>query len=246
MIISVFFSVLFTSFISGILGMGGGLILMGIFSILLPITSAMMIHGLTQMAANGFRAFLLRKDIQFRVLSPYLIGSLLSFLLFTSIQFVPSKEFVLIALGLSPLLGFSLSNKIDFDILKKQNAMLCGAVIMATQIMAGASGPLLDVFFLNSKMNRHQVIATKSFTQSFSHFLKLGYFGAIAYLSQKGLDPDLNWYLFPLVVLTAFTGTRLGKSVLDKISEQQFKSYGKSFAIGIGLFYFGRGIMGFF
>lgn len=244
MILSVFISVLFTSFLSGILCMGGGLILMGIFSILFPITSAMIIHAVTQMASNSSRAYLFRKDIQYKVFIPYLIGSLFSLAIFSSIYFLPSKEFVLIALGLSPLLGFAFGEKLKFDILKKSNAFLCGVLVMATQIMAGASGPILDVFYLNSDLNKQQVIATKSFTQSFSHLLKLAYYGSLL-LSSTKISVEFSWYIFPIAIFTALLGTRLGKMFLDKLSEQQFRKYGKSFAIGIGLFYFSKGVVGF-
>ena len=55
------FSTLVTSFISGILGMAGGMILMGVLLALLPLPAAMMLHGISQFASNGGRAFMLRK-----------------------------------------------------------------------------------------------------------------------------------------------------------------------------------------
>ena len=53
-------SALVTSFISGILGMAGGMILMGILLAMMPLPQAMMLHGLTQLSANGWRAWLWR------------------------------------------------------------------------------------------------------------------------------------------------------------------------------------------
>ena len=47
-----------TSFLSGIFGMAGGMILVGILLALLPLPDAMMLHGVTQMASNGWRALL--------------------------------------------------------------------------------------------------------------------------------------------------------------------------------------------
>jgi len=49
-------AVLSTSFVSGIFGMAGGMILMGILLAIMPLAAAMVLHGLTQMAANGWRA----------------------------------------------------------------------------------------------------------------------------------------------------------------------------------------------
>ena len=51
-------SSLVTSFISGILGMAGGMILMGILLAVVPLPQAMMLHGITQLASNGWRAVL--------------------------------------------------------------------------------------------------------------------------------------------------------------------------------------------
>ena len=52
-----------TAFLSGIFGMAGGLILMGVLLALMPVPAAMMLHGVTQLASNGWRAFLWRDHI---------------------------------------------------------------------------------------------------------------------------------------------------------------------------------------
>lgn len=52
-----------TSVISAVFGMAGGMILMGLYAATLPVRVAMVLHGVTQLFANGFRAFLLRERI---------------------------------------------------------------------------------------------------------------------------------------------------------------------------------------
>jgi uncharacterized membrane protein YfcA len=44
-----------TSFISGIFGMAGGMILLGILLAFMPLAPAMVLHGLVQMASSGWR-----------------------------------------------------------------------------------------------------------------------------------------------------------------------------------------------
>src|SRR5256885_14728726 len=51
-----------TAFLSGLFGMAGGLILIGVLLTILPLPSAMVLHAITQMASNGWRAFLWRGD----------------------------------------------------------------------------------------------------------------------------------------------------------------------------------------
>ena len=42
-----------TAFLSGLFGMAGGLILIGVLLTILPLPSAMVLHAITQMASNG-------------------------------------------------------------------------------------------------------------------------------------------------------------------------------------------------
>src|SRR5437868_10458376 len=80
-------------------------------------------------------------------------------------------------------------------------------------LMAGVSGPILDVFFVRSKMTRHAVVATKSMTQSFSHVLKIAYFGGLLATGRGTVDP----WLAGVMVLLAFTGTTLSRRVLERM-----------------------------
>ena len=73
------FATFVTSFISGILGMAGGMILMGVLITALPVATAMLLHGITQLAANGWRAWMLRGSIDWRVFRGYAIGSVAAF-----------------------------------------------------------------------------------------------------------------------------------------------------------------------
>ena len=45
-----------TSFLSGIFGMAGGMILIGVLLVLLPVQTAMVLHAVTQIASCGWRA----------------------------------------------------------------------------------------------------------------------------------------------------------------------------------------------
>ncbi|MFT5929082.1 MAG: putative PurR-regulated permease PerM, partial [Candidatus Azotimanducaceae bacterium] len=67
---------LFTSLVSGVLSMAGGMILMGIFGLFLSIPTAMVLHGIAQAVSNGSRIWLHRQHIRWGVLLPYALGSL--------------------------------------------------------------------------------------------------------------------------------------------------------------------------
>ena len=55
-----------TAFLSGLFGMAGGLILIGVLLALMPLPTAMVLHAITQMASNGWRALLWRAHIRWQ------------------------------------------------------------------------------------------------------------------------------------------------------------------------------------
>jgi len=59
----------------------------------------MMLHGITQMASNGWRAWLWRSYVDWRVFRGYAYGALLALALFAAIHLVVSKALALIILG---------------------------------------------------------------------------------------------------------------------------------------------------
>ena len=67
--VAILIATLATAFLSSIFGMLGGLILMGILASILPIASAMVLHGLIQLTSNGYRAWLNRKDIVWAIVT---------------------------------------------------------------------------------------------------------------------------------------------------------------------------------
>ncbi len=80
-----------TSFISGIFGMAGGMLLIGFLLLLLPVPVAMVFHGVIQIAANGWRSWLWRYHINWRVVAEFGLGSLFSLVIFSSFAFVPPQ-----------------------------------------------------------------------------------------------------------------------------------------------------------
>src|SRR5882672_10303574 len=95
-------SAVVTSFISGILGMAGGMILMGILLAMMPLPAAMMLHGVTQLASNAWRALLWRDEVVWKVFRGYAYGALAALAFFAAVQLVVSKPISLIVMGLTP------------------------------------------------------------------------------------------------------------------------------------------------
>ena len=207
--------VVVTSFLSGIFGMAGGMILMGILLTMMPLPAAMMMHGVTQLASNGWRALLWRKSVDWRVFRGYVLGAMVALALFAMLQLVVSKPVALIVMGLTPFLSLALPESLHLNVERRGHSFSCGLICSSLSLTAGVSGPILDVFFIRSKMTRHAVVATKAMTQSFSHLQKIVYFGAMVAGARGVVEP----WLAVVLVLTAFAGTSLSRRVLERMND---------------------------
>ena len=230
---------LVTSFISGILGMAGGMILMGVLLALMPLPAAMMLHGVCQFAANGWRAVMLRREIDWRVFRGYAMGAFLALALFAMLKLVVSKPIALIAMGLLPFVALLLPEELHLNVERRGQSFACGFVCSAIALLAGISGPILDVFFVRSKMTRHKVVATKASTQSLSHILKIAYFGGVLAVEGGKVEP----WLAAVMVALAFVGTTLSRQVLEKITDAKFRLWTRWTVMTLGLFYLASGVV---
>ena len=226
---------LLTSLVSGVFGMAGGLMLMGALAMVLPVQAALVTHGLIQLVANGWRAVLHRKHVQWRIVGFYALGSAAVALLISFISFVPSKSLLYLLLGLVPGLTWLPRRILQLDAAKPPQAVLCGVLVTGLNLLAGVAGPLLDIFFIRTEMTRHRIVATKATTQVFSHLAKVIVYGApLIRLGGKGMPPA---WVFALAVPLAMAGTVLGGRVLDRLTDKHFLAWTRYIVTGIGLIY---------
>tara|TARA_B100000965_G_scaffold236425_1_gene198116 strand:+ start:1188 stop:1940 length:753 start_codon:yes stop_codon:yes gene_type:complete len=229
-----------TAFLSSIFGMLGGLILMGILISFLAVGPAMVLHGLIQATSNGYRAWLNRSDINWRIILTLLIGCSLSLIFLIFVAFVPSKILVIFSLGILPFVAWLVPKELSLDITKPMIGVLAGAVVVGTNLVAGVGGPLLDIFFQRVDMTRHQVVATKAVAQTIGHISKIVFFGGLltAFSLENWPEPD---FLFVLIIFSVI-GTTLGKRVLDIIDDKFFFRWTQIIVLSVGAIFIVRGL----
>lgn len=228
--------VLATSVLSGIVGMAGGMILMAVLVAVYTVPVAMILHGVTQAGANGSRTWFLRHHVRWAVLWPYLAGSLLCVGTFALFRFVPDRGLVLILIGTMPWLALLLPRHLAIEVEYPATAFGCGLIVTAGQLLAGASGPLLDLFFQRSRLDRRQIVATKAVTQTLGHLLKLGYYGGLLTLAGEPVFArgEAPVWLFLLVVPVAILGTLVGTRILERLDETLFRRISGQIILTLG------------
>lgn len=232
-------AVFVTAFISGIFGMAGGLILMGVLAMILPVSAAMVVHGVVQTVSNGWRAVLLRNWIDWRILGIYLTGSATAAAALFFAAFELPKPWLFVVLGLVPAVIWIPKNWLKLDAGNPVQAAICGFLVTGLNTVAGVSGPLVDVFFVAAPRDRRIIVATKAATQVVSHLVKVAYY--IAPAIAAGALPQTHWLLIagPLAII----GTTLGARLLEVMSDVQFRNWTKWIVTGIGAIYVLRGIL---
>src|SRR6476469_10519201 len=205
-----------TSFISGIFGMAGGMLLIGFLLMMMPVPVAMVFHGVIQIAANGWRSYLWRHHINWRVVLEFGIGSVFSLVVFSSFAFVPPKWAVLMAIGLTPFIALSVPLSLAPNIERRGQAFLAGAIGGALQLVSGVTGPILDIFYVRSGMTRQMKVSTTSGEQVMGHLTKVTYFGTlVADPGGRGLE---QWLVMGFAAVFAVLGTTLTRGVVDRLS----------------------------
>lgn len=227
-----------TSFISGIFGMAGGMILIGFLLLMLPVPVAMVFHGVIQIAANGWRAWLWRQHINWKVVLQFGIGTFCALAIFSTVSFVPSKPMVLLMVGIVPFIALAVPQRFAPNIERRGQAFFAGLIGGAIQLVAGVTGPLLDIFYVRSGMTRQVNVATKAAAIMLGHVSKVIYFGTL--VAHPGGHDPMQWLVMAVAVACAVLGTNLSRRLLDRMSDKQFYWWTRRVVLAVGAFYIGQ------
>jgi uncharacterized membrane protein YfcA len=231
-------TILVTSFISGIFGMAGGLILLGVLLVFMDVAPAMVLFGTIQTAANGWRAALWMRYVDWGIVWRYLVGSTLMFLALLWVSFLPSKAMIYLGLGLIPFGADLLPRRLTPDITRPGAPYICGAFIILLQLLAGAAGHILDVFFQKSRLDRKTIVATKAVTQVTGHLYRIAYFGSFT----AAFDTSIPAWAYVAAIALAFAGTSLAALVLVRMTDDGFRMWSKRITLGVSVSYLARGL----
>jgi len=153
-------------------------------------------------------------------------------------RLVVGKAAALILMGCTPFVALLLPEKLHLNVERRGHSFLCGLICVAISLTAGIAGPILDIFFVRSKMTRHKVVATKALTQTLSHLLKIGYFGGVLAIRGNEVSP---WLAGTMVAL-AFVGTSLSRQVLERMTDASFRKWTRWTVMTLGTLYLASGI----
>ena len=230
-------SVFLTSMLSGIFGMAGGLVLLGILLLILPVGTAIAVQGAIQLIANGSRAFFSRAYIDLRVLAIMTAGLLVAAAALFILRYTPDLATVCITVGLLPILLWIPQSWLALDASKPHHAFICGLLGGGINLAVGVAGPTIDMFFIRTPMDRRTIIATKAAAQVVNHAAKIAF-----YWSATATLAPFEWGAIALAAPFAVLGTSAGHWVLQRLTDANFKRWTRLIVTPIGIYYVARGI----
>ena len=227
-------TIVFSSFVSGVFGMAGGLVLLGVLLAYFDVATGMILFSIIQLFAAGWRVVQWRSYVLWPIFGWYLAGAVLAFAGMWMIAFVPDKAMVYLALGLMPFVVEALPASLRPSIEWRGVPFLTGVVTTIVQILAGVGGLLLDIFFQKSTLDRKTTNATKAVAQTSSHIGRALYFGSLSGVGDLPL-----WATAPAILL-AIAGTSLAPIVIERMSDHGFRQWTRVVIFAISVIYLAR------
>jgi uncharacterized membrane protein YfcA len=228
-------TVVLSSFISGVFGMAGGMVLLGVLLVYFDVATAMVLFSIIQFVANGWRALHWRRFVVWPIFYGYIAGAVIGFAVMRYFAFGPSKAMVYILLGLMPFSVEVMPESVRPNIEWRGVPFVTGFFTTVVQLLAGVGGTFLDIFFNKSRLDRKTTVATKAVTQTFSHLVRTAYFGSLAGVGNLQMS-----VLGPGIVL-ALVGAIAAPFVLERMTDHGFRHWTRAIIYTISTVYLIRG-----
>ena len=228
-------TIISTSFISGLFGMAGGMILVGVLLIYFDVATGMVIFSIIQFVANGWRAVLWWRFVLWRIFFVYVAGAVLSFAIMRYVAIVPGKAAVYLGLGAMPFAIELLPKDVRPNIEWRGVPFITGVLTTVIQLLTGVGGLFLDIFFQKSMLDRKTTVATKAACHTFGHVFRFGYFAPLG-----GMSDALPLWAIGGAVVLAVTSTALAPLVLNRMTDHGFRRWTRVLIFAVGATYLAR------
>ena len=205
------------SFIAASLGLGGGLLVLAAMTLFLPPTVLIPIHAVVQIGSNGFRAFLMRRDILYSVIPAFVIGTLIGSYIGGKTLYSHWKSGCCRQSLVSSCFTPPGPRNLKAPTLARRSSLAAACSAGFATMFVGGTGPLVAPFVNAACKERQQVVSTHASLMTFQHLFKVILFGVLGF--------SFGPYIPLLVGLVGFgvCGTIVGKRVLDKLPEKVFR-----------------------
>ena len=204
---------LMTSFISAAFGIGGGFTLIALLALLLPPAVLIPIHGIVQLGSNAGRVGIMLKQVVWRPVLPFVIGTVIGASLGAMVVFQLPPWSVQLALGIFIILAVFTK----LPPIQQRYILLGGVASSFLTMFFGATGNFIAAMVKSMNLDPMPHVATHSLMMTFQHFVKVLIFGLIGF--------HFGPYMILIIgmMISGFIGTIIGSRFLTKAGGRYFK-----------------------
>ena len=204
---------LVTSFISAAFGIGGGFTLIALLALLLPPAALIPIHGIVQFGSNAGRVGIMLKDVVWRPVLPFVIGTVIGAGLGAMVVVQLPPWAVQLTLGF--FIIWAVFAKLPP--IQQRYILLGGVVSSFLTMFFGATGNFIAAMVKSMNLEPVPHVATHSLMMTFQHFVKVLIFGLIGF--------QFGPYMILIIgmLISGFIGTVIGSRFLTKAGGRYFK-----------------------
>lgn len=216
----------FTSALTAAFGVGGGVAMLALMGLFVPVAALIPVHGAVQLGSNTGRAWHQRAHVRTDIFAPFLAGSLAGALAgaFLVVQ-LPDAILKLILGAFIVVVTWTTIPGIER--LGRAGLAVGSAVTALVTMFVGATGPLLSAFFAQIiPGDRKALVATHAAGMTVQHLLKVVVFGVAGFAFAQWLP------LVAAMIASGYLGTVHGSAWLERLPEATFRRW---FRIGITL-----------
>ena len=214
----------FTSALTAAFGVGGGIAMLTLMGLFVPVASLIPVHGAVQLGSNTGRAWHQRAFVRMDIAGPFIAGSLVGAIAGAFLVVQLPDALLKLILGTFVLL-LTWTKIPGIERLSMLGLGLASIVLAVATMLVGATGPLVSAIFANLfQDDRKALVATHAVAMTAQHFLKIVVFGVAGFAFHAWLP------LIAAMVLSGYLGTVYGTRLLERLPEEAFRKW---FRIGL-------------
>jgi uncharacterized membrane protein YfcA len=212
------FTSFLTSAFTAAMGLGGGVAMLAVLGLGLPVTSVLPVHGVVQFGSNTGRAIIQRQYLILPLLLWFAIGSAIGIAVGASVVLNIPDSIAKWALALFIL--WSIYRKKPSTTAKahgKSYFIFGGVVSSFCTMLIGATGPLVAALLAGAGLTKQPLVATHAAGMMIQHGMKILAFGTLGF-AYAAWAP-----MIAAMIVSGVIGTWIGTRMLDNLPETTFR-----------------------
>ncbi len=219
-----------TAALSGVTGLGGGTLLIGLFyAIGMAPAEAVPLFAAVQLVSNSSRTVAYARHVEWRAAGWFLLAAVPATFLVAPLVEKVNADFVRLVLAALILVSLAPGLASSAVLPRRPAFLLAGLLNGSIGMFVGATGLFVGRLFLRPEWRRETMIGTLAMTQVFGHGLRVLAYGFV------GFSALAQPQLLIALCLAVIAGTAVGKHLNGRISEEAFARVFKWILIALSL-----------